>query len=105
METVLNLLWLALSAATAIVVLPRVPRHRLAHVALALACALVLLYPIISVSDDLSADPTLDVLAAVLVVVILGIALQLLAALGASAVQRHAFCPVVHADPRSPPRR
>lgn len=100
-ELVLNALWLAVVAG-AFSVIPR----RSSRATIGIACILVLLFPIISVSDDLALDSNsleeaLAIIVAFLVVVAGFIALarveQTLAAPALILV-------TIPSDPRSPPR-
>ncbi len=101
METFLNLLWLAI-AVTALLTTPR----RSIHAFLAIGCVLAVLFPVVSVSDDLMADHDSfeEALAIVVEAVILLIALVSVADIEPVRLRRAAFVPVVSADPRSPPR-
>jgi hypothetical protein len=100
-ELILNLAWAA-TAILAFVLVPRRDRHALA----ALACVIALLFPIISVSDDLHADATLfETLAAILAAVCVFFALVAMARVHLESRITPAFALIVHADPRSPPRR
>jgi peptidoglycan/LPS O-acetylase OafA/YrhL len=100
-ELILNLVWAAI-AIMAIVLAPRRDRRTLA----ALACVIALLFPIISVSDDLHADATLfETLAAILSAVCVFFALVAMARVQPEPRIKPAFALIVHADPRSPPRR
>ena len=64
LELFLNLLWLALAVGGFAAVLPRAvaprpdgsSRREAGHAALAILCALAILFPIVSVTDDLHAD-------------------------------------------------
>jgi amino acid transporter len=100
---ILDLIWLALVAVTMFIV-PR--RHRQATIAL--ACVLALLFPIISASDDFSADRVMIESAAVAIVCVLLLAFIALVALGR--IERESERPAIlllatPSDPRSPPRR
>jgi hypothetical protein len=100
-ELILNLLWAAI-AIIAVVLAPRRDRHTL----VALTCIIALLFPIISVSDDLHADATLfETLAAILAAVCVFFALVAMARVYVEPRIKPAFALIVHADPRSPPRR
>jgi len=105
-EVILNGAWFAVTATVFLLLLPRAMRVRRKHAVAAILCAAALLFPIISLSDDLSADrDTFEVLAAVLVAIVLLIGLTAIARLSASTVLRPAFVLAKHADPRSPPQR
>ena len=99
---VLNLLWLVVAAATMLIV-PRRSRHA----TIALGCVLALLFPIISASDDFSADrETLDRAAVAIVSAVL-LAFAALVPLGRLEGRRQRVAVVLVAtpsDPRSPPR-
>ena len=100
MELFLNFLWLAISA----VALCSAPRSKRAIYAIGMA--LVLLFPIVSVSDDLLAGPESfeDALAIVVDVTILLIAFVAIAQVEPVRSRRAAYVPLVCSDPRSPPR-
>ena len=101
MEDFLNILWLVIAVA-ALLTAPRRPRHAW----LALICGLVLLFPIISVSDDMNADRTFnDVAAAIVVSLVLAVAFVTVARLRAAQFTRYAVHVATPSDPRSPPAR
>jgi hypothetical protein len=101
METLLNLTWLLVSAGLVITFRPKSRR-----VQIALLCAIALLFPIISVSDDLSAErDVLDHLAFLMPLFVVIAALMALALLEPPRVTRRRILLTVQADPRSPPRR
>jgi hypothetical protein len=102
MELFLNLLWLAI-AATAILTVPR----RSTRVFFALACALALLFPIVSVSDDLMPDRESfeEALALIVNAVILIIAFVAVARVTPLRPRHVTLLLVPHTDPRSPPAR
>ncbi|HKS21959.1 MAG TPA: hypothetical protein VJZ76_04110 [Thermoanaerobaculia bacterium] len=99
---VLNLIWLALVVVTMLVV-PRRSRHA----TIALTCVLALLFPIISASDDFSADRETFERAAVAIVAVVLLAFAALVPLG-RLERRRQHVALVHvatpSDPRSPPR-
>ena|SRR2546425_11784420 len=101
MELILNLIWLAVAVA-AFKLAPRRSRRT----SIALVCALALLFPIISATDDFNADLTFnDAAAAIVVTIVLCLALVAIArvrATNASAYLVHLATP---SDPRSPPAR
>ena len=102
MENFLNLFWLAI-AASAFLVTPR----RTTRSLLALACVLGLLFPIISISDDLmltDQNSFVEALGIVVDAVILLIALVAVARIEPVRRRRTLFAPIVSCDPRSPPR-
>jgi hypothetical protein len=70
----------------------------------AVVCALALLFPIISLSDDLSADNTLEEALAVLVVVSAVVILIAIGRLSSAPVVLQPLHRTVLCDPRSPPR-
>src|SRR5437762_3124292 len=82
-EFLLNGIWLAVAAATMLIVPRRSPRA-----AVALGCVLALLFPIISASDDFSADRETLERATIAIVSTLLLAF---AALGRSAVRLLGF--------------
>ncbi|HEY6136584.1 MAG TPA: hypothetical protein VI670_02345 [Thermoanaerobaculia bacterium] len=99
---VLNLIWLVLVVVTMLVV-PRRSRHA----TIALACVLALLFPIISASDDFSADRETLERAAVAIVTVVLLAFAALVPLGRLERRRErvALVPIATpSDPRSPPR-
>jgi hypothetical protein len=99
---VLNLIWLALTVATMFIV-PRRSRHA----TIALACVLALLFPIISASDDFSADRETLERASLAIVSTLLLAFAALVALGQLERSRERVALILVAtpsDPRSPPR-
>jgi len=100
METFLNLLWLTIAAA-AMLTAPRRSRR----VRFAIGCALALLFPIISVSDDLIADRDAleEALALVVEAVIFAVALVAVASIESIGVRRATLLLIPHTDPRSPP--
>ena len=96
-----NLSWLAVAVA-AFCWTPR----RSTRATLALACAVALLFPIISIADDFVDNDAMDQVQAIAVVPVIVIAaLIALAAVEVERRSRAALLAVVHADPRSPPRR
>lgn len=101
MELALNLSWVAL-AAGAYIFVPR----RSVRVLVAIGIALVILFPIISPTDDVKTIPTFIDAAATLVLVIeLAVAfvtLERLRGIGVPAYAVHVASP---SDPRSPPAR
>jgi len=101
-ELILNGIWLAVAVA-AMVAVPRSSKRG----TIALVCVLALLFPIISVSDDFSADRETLERAAVAIVCTLLLAFATLVALGRVERERRRVA-VVHvatpSDPRSPPR-
>lgn len=102
MEQILNLIWIALATGIAAAVLRN---RRDARTIAAIFCLAAVLFPIISVSDDLLADRTLlDAFAAVLVGIVLALGLTLLSRLVAHERRLQLLAIPVHADPRSPPR-
>ena len=102
MELFLNLLWLAI-AITALLITPR----RSNRVSVAIGCALALLFPIVSVSDDrlTDRDSFEEALAIVVEAVILVITFVTIARIRTSRVRRASLLLVPTADPRSPPNR
>ena len=101
-EAILNLAWVAI-AVTAFVLAPR----RDARSVAALVCLVALLFPIVSVSDDLNVNAAtlFEMLAAILAAAGVIIALVAMARVVIESRVAPSFVLVVHADPRSPPRR
>jgi len=101
-EIILNLAW----AAIAIAAFALAPRRDLRALA-ALGCLIALLFPIVSVSDDLNIDTArlFETFAAILAAAGIVIALVVMARVHSESRVMPAFALVVHADPRSPPRR
>ena len=102
MELLLNFAWAAIAIA-AFVFVPRRDARALA----AIACVLALLFPIVSASDDLSADASTlaKTLSAILAIAGIIITLVAMARIVSDSRRFASFVLVVHADPRSPPRR
>lgn len=101
-ELVLNAVWLAV-AAGAFALIPR----RSSRATLGLACILVLLFPIISVSDDLALDSnSLEEALAIIVTLLLLVACFIALTRVEHVLAAPALILVVTpSDPRSPPRR
>jgi hypothetical protein len=101
MENFLNLLWIGIALA-ALFTAPR----RSARVSLALGCALALLFPIVSVSDDLLTDRDAfeEALAIVVKAVILSVAFVTVARIESIRPRRVMLLLVPPSDPRSPPQ-
>jgi len=101
MELLLNLAWLAIAVA-GFAIVPK----RSSQVWLVLACIAALLFPIISVSDDLNADRTFnDAVAAIVEAVVLCVAFVTIARLGAKRFAPYVVEIATPSDPRSPPAR
>ena len=100
MELFVNLLWLAI-AISALVSVRKQPRR----VQLAVGCALALLFPIVSVSDDLLPDRALyeDALALVVEAVTLVVIFVTVGRVIVEHPRRVTLLSIVSADPRSPP--
>ena len=100
METFLNLLWLAIAAAATLTV----PR-RSKRIWFALGCTLALLFPIVSVSDDLLAgrDVLEEALAVMVTAVILSICLVTVALVTSPRPRPVPLLFATPSDPRSPP--
>ncbi len=103
-EQLLNLAWLSIAIVAFAVVLPSV-RTRRFRTAVMLAAVVALLFPIISISDDLSADSSAQEIVAVIfavagLVIVFGAIMRLLA----TVPLRPAVATLVLSDPRSPPR-
>ena len=100
-ESILNIAWLVIAFAASAGVLSR---RRDPRAIFAVLGVLALLFPIISISDDFSADKTLEESLAVLAVTIIVGALTALFRLTGVAAPALAVHRVVLSDPRSPPR-
>jgi hypothetical protein len=100
-ELLLNAVWLTIAAA-AFLVVPR----RSSRATLGMACILVLLFPIISVSDDLALDGnSLEEALAIIVCMLLLVFAFLAVALVQQIIAAPALILVaIPSDPRSPPR-
>ena len=134
LETTLNLIWAALAVAAFVLVLPRAAAggRKLFPAAVALACLVLLLFPIISVTDDMISDraiaeewnnasrrmtsmvmhshdlPQVRDLAVVLSLILqLSIitSLRVIGFIEAAATPAHLLPLTASTDPRSPPRR
>jgi peptidoglycan/LPS O-acetylase OafA/YrhL len=101
-EAILNLAWVAIALA-AFVLAPRRDARSLA----ALGILVALLFPIVSVTDDLNVNAAtyFETLAAILAAAGVIIALVAMARVVVESRVAPSFVLVVHADPRSPPRR
>ena len=101
MELFLNLLWLAICG-IAVIAVPR----RSSRVLLTLLCAAAILFPIVSVSDDLNLDrDSLEqALTAIVTPAVLVIAVVVLGRLDPIRVLTPLITVMVSCDPRSPPR-
>jgi FtsH-binding integral membrane protein len=100
-----NLLWLIASVAAFALILPRVPSRR-GRAAVIIACAVALLFPIISISDDFAEDGgALAQLLATLVAAFVALTLAFVARIAPPQTYLPAFAPATKSDPRSPPRR
>jgi hypothetical protein len=101
MEMILNVVWIVVSVGLVATIRPK---QR--HVQIALLCAIALLFPIISTSDDLSADrDTLNTVALLSPLLVVIAALVALALLEPPRVTWRRILLPVQSDPRSPPRR
>ena len=99
-EVIFNALWFALAVA-AFVITPRRSRQ----VTLTVACAVALLFPIISISDDfIDRDALDDVFAVVVTLFVVAAALMALATVEPQRRSRAALLVATLSDPRSPPR-
>jgi uncharacterized membrane protein len=102
MELALNLVWVAVVAAGFLLV----PKRRSPMVWFALVAIAILLFPVISVSDDMNADRSFnDSVAAIVAMIVLFVAFIAIArvrALPQVALSVHVATP---SDPRSPPAR
>src|SRR5258708_4357214 len=101
MENLLNVIWLLIAAGLFATVRPKTRQ-----VKVALLCPVVLLFPIISVSDDLmSADRALEAGATLAPLLLVVIALMALALLALPRMHWRRVLLPVQSAPRSPPRR
>ena len=100
-ELLFNAVWLAVVVA-AFVVVPR----RSTRATIGIACILVLLFPIISVSDDLALDGNSleEALAIVVCMLLLAVALIALARVEHVLAAPALILVAIPSDPRSPPR-
>ena len=104
-EQVLNVAWFAIAVFAFAFVLPRTRPDRRFRAVVVLAGVLALLFPVISISDDLNVDWSAQEIVAVLFSVAgLILVLAAIARLVAAAPQPVAFETVDLSDPRSPPR-
>jgi Na+/H+-dicarboxylate symporter len=102
MEQILNLIWIAIAVGVAAAVLPR--RHDPRTIA-TLACFAAVLFPVISISDDMLADRTLlDAFAFVLVGFALALGLNFVSRISPGRHTLQLLTIATHSDPRSPPR-
>lgn len=101
MELTLNLIWLAIALA-AFVLMPK----NSFRAAVAVGIVLAVLFPIISVSDDVNAIQTFnDAVATLAFAIVLCVALLAIARLRATVLPRYAVVLATPSDPRSPPTR
>ena len=112
MESLLNGVWIATAVIAFAVASLRIrDRRLLLRTLLVLGCALAVLFPVVSLSDDLASD--LDVwgsdhhtpvaeLAVVLTLIVLVVAIG---RIDADVVSPQLALLTIHTDPRSPPRR
>ena len=129
LETALNLIWAALAIGAFSIVLPRAVGNgrKVLPVTIALVCLLLLLFPIISMTDDLISDRAVaeewnnasrritammihghDAPAVVLAIIILLSMLAALRVIGFLEIvpaPARLFLLAANTDPRSPPRR
>jgi len=100
-ELLFNAVWLTVVAA-AFVAVPR----RSSRATLGIACILVLLFPIISVSDDLALDGNSleEALAIIVCTLLLAVALIALARVQHVIAAPAQILVAIPSDPRSPPR-
>ena len=99
-ELFFNVLWLAVASAAFLST-----QWRSRRVTLALACAAVLLFPIISISDDfIDRDALDDVFAIVVALFVIASALVALAIVEPERRSQAQLLVATLSDPRSPPR-
>jgi hypothetical protein len=102
MELALNLVWLAVVAMGFVLV----PKRQSRLVWFALIATAALLFPIISVSDDINVDRTTnDIAAAIVAIMILSVAFVAIARLRSHMPRVYAVHIATPSDPRSPPAR
>ena len=100
-EPLLNLAWFAVALVGTGWLLAR---RRDGRALAALLCALALLFPIISVTDDFSGGTSLEEIVAILTAIAAGVALTALFRLAAATSVVAPIHRTVSSDPRSPPR-
>ncbi len=129
LESALNLIWAALAIGAFAIVLPRsaADGRKLLPVAIALACTLLLLFPIISITDDLISNGNVaeewnngsrriaammmyghDAPAVVLTLIVQPCIIAALIVIGfleISSAPARLLLLTANSDPRSPPRR
>jgi lipopolysaccharide export LptBFGC system permease protein LptF len=100
-ELLFNAVWLAIAAA-AFMVVPR----RSSRATIGIVCVLVLLFPIISVSDDLALDGNSleEALAIIVCMLLLAVAMIALARVERAIAAPALILIAIPSDPRSPPR-
>jgi len=102
-ELILNAVWAGIAILAFAIMKPR--RRGLAAVA-ALAAVLIILFPIVSISDDFASDQIAkELVVALLVVLAFGLTLAPLAAIEPAVQLVRLDVRGTHSDPRSPPRR
>ena len=100
MELLLNVVWLAI-ALGALVAAPRLPKRT----RVALMCTVALLFPIISISDDIaSSSATFDEVATIVVTILIAFVLIAVASVDRVSEPGYAIALSTPSDPRSPPR-
>lgn len=100
MELVLNVVWLAI-AVTALVY----NRNSSRRAMLAVICVLALLFPIISISDDLNPQALNEFAAAVVEIIVLMVAFVTIGRVRMAPQRAVSLVVSVPSDPRSPPAR
>ena len=100
MELALNLVWLGV-AVTALVY----NRNSSRRAMLAVICVLALLFPIISISDDLNPQALTDATAALVEIIVLMVAFVTIGRVRIPAQPALSVGVSVLSDPRSPPAR
>ena len=99
-ETTLNVIWLGV-AAGAFLALPR----STSRARVALLCAVALLFPIISISDDFNANAwTFSNAAALAITVVIAFLLVAIARVHGARERPYTLALATPSDPRSPPR-
>jgi|SRR5579859_3313130 uncharacterized membrane protein len=102
MELALNILWFAIAVSGLVLV----PKRRSRLVWFALVATAILLFPIISVSDDMNADRAFnDSVAAIVAMIVLLVAFIAIARLRPQPQTVFSVILATPSDPRSPPAR
>jgi hypothetical protein len=103
-EQLLNVFWLILSVAAFVAFVVKAPKRR-GRAALIVACMMALLFPIISVSDDLATSDFVEQVATLVLLMVIIFTLIAIARIRPLPIAVPAFTLVPRTDPRSPPCR